>query len=792
MRTLLARSLLFGLVAVFSLPATVTTARRVGVLEHTGNIPVRGMNYHRAVFFNRGGTEKDLLAFKARLLDAGAVHVNAFLPSYIVCDLPEGVSEAALAAAEGMELLPGVLDKAAGPGSDSRFFPGLREIGRAYSPRASVDAKAHEPGIPPEDPGFSDKVLRVPVRVMKKWKPQAAASSPGEVMRNPSQNSEFMMGEILVQVIFPESDGGEENWSDARLSDAISGVYSAMLDFQEEYSIYPIDLTFRLFQRARTQFEPIDHNDDSDHVWINDVMANMGYDVSKGDPILIVHEFNEDGRKHYGTNWVFTAFVANSANAPGHLFKDARYTAYAYLGGPYLVIPYPAGSNPYGIDQVLLFSQVFQHETCHIFWALDEYKSAIGDCNAHSGYLDYYNKNKILEVDPYGRPTGCRDLDYCIMAQAKQDLGRPICFFTAGMMGVVDADDNSVPDLYQSTPTVIFENSSAETLLASDVTVRCKAVSVPVENRNPAQPEETRIDYAAPLQDGFLSVSGSGNIILTPEDGKWDEPEEDLVVKLKSIPVGLTEVGIKVRTRVGISSGVITKRIYNLGLKYSLFEVKVANRGITLEWRMFGETFGARFDLYRVAVSPGEDTLIVSGLHPSGVAGDGYTPYEFTDTTVTPGTKYRYFVRGTFGLDFHGGTKVFTMDSGTVEVTAMLPMHSGELVSNAVPNPFSGSTSFSIFIPPSYRETGPPTGGSRGMGRSASLVEEVPTRVDVRIYDVTGRLVKIVYRDELRSTVVTTSWDGRNDRGETVSSGIYFLRAAAGDRVQVKKLVLLR
>jgi hypothetical protein len=35
-------------------------------------------------------------------------------------------------------------------------------------------------------------------------------------------------------------------------------------------------------------------------------------------------------------------------------------------------------------------------------------------------------------------------------------------------------------------------------------------------------------------------------------------------------------------------------------------------------------------------------------------------------------------------------------------------------------------------------------------------------------------------------------WWGRDDRGRTVASGVYFARLVAGDHVEVQKMVLVR
>lgn len=65
-------------------------------------------------------------------------------------------------------------------------------------------------------------------------------------------------------------------------------------------------------------------------------------------------------------------------------------------------------------------------------------------------------------------------------------------------------------------------------------------------------------------------------------------------------------------------------------------------------------------------------------------------------------------------------------------------------------------------------------------------------RVSLRIYDVSGRLVRVLADDEKSPGVYTVVWNGVNDSGQIVSSGVYFYRFEAGSYAHTRKLVLLK
>jgi hypothetical protein len=64
--------------------------------------------------------------------------------------------------------------------------------------------------------------------------------------------------------------------------------------------------------------------------------------------------------------------------------------------------------------------------------------------------------------------------------------------------------------------------------------------------------------------------------------------------------------------------------------------------------------------------------------------------------------------------------------------------------------------------------------------------------VSIAIYDASGALVRTLL-DEVRPAGVNdVSWDGRDARGQTMSSGVYFYRMTAGNQTESRKMTLLK
>jgi hypothetical protein len=105
----------------------------------------------------------------------------------------------------------------------------------------------------------------------------------------------------------------------------------------------------------------------------------------------------------------------------------------------------------------------------------------------------------------------------------------------------------------------------------------------------------------------------------------------------------------------------------------------------------------------------------------------------------------------------------------TFEPGSRLP--TGYDLSQNYPNPFNPSTTISFDL-------------SVNMG--------VNQPVNLTVYDIRGRHVRTLVDSELSPGSHKIHWDGRNDRGESVASGIYLYTLSAGDERFTRKMTVLK
>jgi len=62
----------------------------------------------------------------------------------------------------------------------------------------------------------------------------------------------------------------------------------------------------------------------------------------------------------------------------------------------------------------------------------------------------------------------------------------------------------------------------------------------------------------------------------------------------------------------------------------------------------------------------------------------------------------------------------------------------------------------------------------------------------LKVYNIKGELVKTLVRQNQAPGIYQVTWDGKNERGQTVSTGIYFYLLEAGEQKEAKKMLLLK
>ena len=65
-------------------------------------------------------------------------------------------------------------------------------------------------------------------------------------------------------------------------------------------------------------------------------------------------------------------------------------------------------------------------------------------------------------------------------------------------------------------------------------------------------------------------------------------------------------------------------------------------------------------------------------------------------------------------------------------------------------------------------------------------------RVTLGIYNMLGEKIKTLLDDTVAAGEHSINWNGTNDSGKRVSSGIYLIRLSSGENNQMRKMVLLK
>jgi len=187
----------------------------------------------------------------------------------------------------------------------------------------------------------------------------------------------------------------------------------------------------------------------------------------------------------------------------------------------------------------------------------------------------------------------------------------------------------------------------------------------------------------------------------------------------------------------------------NLPVRIPSVTAEAVRGGVRLEWTVDSDVALDGFQVMRRDPG-GEAQELVGGLLVPETR-------EFVDITAKPGQGHEYAVWG-YGVTGMPGRSDFVSVSVPTGDTALEQNH---------PNPFNPLTTIPFNL----------------AARQA---------VELAVFDAGGRRVATLLNTELDPGPHEVDWDGTDDRGRPVASGVYFYRLTAGGAEQTKKMMLLK
>ena len=235
-------------------------------------------------------------------------------------------------------------------------------------------------------------------------------------------------------------------------------------------------------------------------------------------------------------------------------------------------------------------------------------------------------------------------------------------------------------------------------------------------------------------------------------DGVW--PTGDLKIWVRgqdnSPAKSVDNWGAAISTTVTI----LNTRNYT-GVKLVSLIATTDDGSITLKWRTADETDNAYFIVERSTSKTGDYKEI------GRIISNNSAEYTYKDENVFGGEQYYYRLTDV-------STSGATVSHPVISVLANgKPRPTVFMISQNYPNPFSGRTMIDYAVP-------------------------VNGKVNLSVYDVTGKLVKTLVNDIQDVNYYRIAWDGRDNAGSKVATGVYFYKLTSGGFDKSMKMMLLK
>ncbi len=204
-----------------------------------------------------------------------------------------------------------------------------------------------------------------------------------------------------------------------------------------------------------------------------------------------------------------------------------------------------------------------------------------------------------------------------------------------------------------------------------------------------------------------------------------------------------------------------------IGVELQSFSATTTDDGVFVEWSVASEINHAGYNVYRASAADGEyfrinDTMI--GLDP-GSSSLEEKRYEYLDADARALPVYYKLEDISLDGQHEWFGPVQASVASDVQGATVKPLEF-DLTEN-YPNPFNPTTTIGFSLP-------------------------VKSEMRLEIYDIKGTRIRTLVNGEHLAGIFDVTWDGRNDVGEYVTSGIYLYRMSAGDFTKTGRMTLLK
>lgn len=238
----------------------------------------------------------------------------------------------------------------------------------------------------------------------------------------------------------------------------------------------------------------------------------------------------------------------------------------------------------------------------------------------------------------------------------------------------------------------------------------------------------------------------------------WSDPPEGYIVMVIPLPQGREDVIIMLGDE---------EEDPPLPVELSSFTAsEIANMFVELQWVTETETNLLGYHVFRGSNNELTEAEKINYYIIEAANSSETTTYTYIDENVLPGNTYYYwlqYIDNDLTSGFHGPVAVTLNEEPDVP-----PVEYVTRLRQNYPNPFNPETTIEY-----------------------SLREDVDM-MELKIYNVLGQEVRTLFSGSRSKGEYTVVWDGKDNFGRSVTSGIYFYRMTTPNFNKINKMMLLK